>query len=73
MQTPSPDQHWTYSALLVLQDVVASLVLSEAVYKIMDLDRQSALQAVRNAAHEFPSELQQDLHLQWSLPHVHHR
>ena len=56
-----------------VQDVVAALILSEAVYKVLDGSLEDAVEQTVQAFHDFPSELVQNLKLQWSLPHVSHR
>jgi len=56
----------------VLQNVAAALLMSEAVYKAVDGSLQQAVADISRAA-ELPAALQQNLTVQWSLPHVPHR
>lgn len=57
-----------------MQDVATSLLLAEAVYKALDgISAEEAVDEVQAVAAQLPPELQQDLSIQWSLPHVTHR
>jgi hypothetical protein len=57
----------------LLQDVAAALLMSEAVYKAVDGSLQQAVIDISRAAGQLPAALQQNLSVQWSLPHVPHR
>ncbi|KAK9820296.1 hypothetical protein WJX72_008693 [[Myrmecia] bisecta] len=59
--------------LQALQDVLNCLVLSEVVYKVVDLGEEAAAASVTQLRQDFPPGLVSVQHLQWSLPHVGHR
>ena len=55
-----------------MQDVLGSLILSECVYKTLDLDSQTALRAINLLKSYFPPQLVTLHRVQWALPHAQH-
>lgn len=56
-----------------LQDVVNALVLSECVYKVVDLGPEEAAVITQQIILDFPQPLVSLRALQWSEAHVRHR